>query len=40
MFQYVLCAALSPEMKRQEGTLTYLNQGTLPGEGRDLELGK
>uniref|UniRef100_A0A6Q2YPN8 Grh/CP2 DB domain-containing protein n=1 Tax=Esox lucius TaxID=8010 RepID=A0A6Q2YPN8_ESOLU len=26
-FQYVLCAATSPAVKRQEETLTYLNQG-------------
>ncbi|KAJ8012585.1 hypothetical protein DPEC_G00044390 [Dallia pectoralis] len=26
-FQYVLCAATSPSVKRQEETLTYLNQG-------------
>ncbi|MEQ2194542.1 hypothetical protein XENOCAPTIV_030650, partial [Xenoophorus captivus] len=27
-FQYVLCAAMSPAVKQQEETLSYLNQGT------------
>lgn len=33
-FQYVLRAATSPAVKRQEEALTYLNQGTLGREGK------
>lgn len=38
-FRFVLCAATSPAVKRQEEALTYLNQGML-GLGREGLVGR